>query len=548
MNNNKKFFANILTGLILPLVIIGAAVYPAAYIFIALKRLSYPFELEWMEGGAVIQVQRILDGLPLYDKPSLEFISYIYPPLYFFVSAAAAFFLGNGFFSLRLVSFISSLGCFVFIYLITRRKTSSVSASFIAVCFFAAAYRITGAWFDVARVDSLFLLFMLAGIYAFETPNFYIRNYAAPAFLFLSFFTKQTAFVIAFGLSLAVILTRKRFERFLFPVIFGALAILSFFVMNAFTAGWYGYYVFDLLSQHATNRYYLSGFWIDDVIRHAAIALCFCFWTFLNGGQHLESKIRMTDTILLGSLLLTSFFSRIHIGGYDNVLMPVYAGIAIYFGKGFMSAMKAIGRIPSIRLVLGFAAGMQFLSLGYAFNAQIPSALDKLQGEKIFERVAGIQGEIYWADHPWYLKLLGKPTCAQETAIIDVARAANSGEWTKELVDQMRQAVVEGKYEAFILDAHKFSLKVPEFDARYKLQESELSGRFFRPVTGARRRPTFIYIKQADETEKIEEGIVSWKQEQIKRRKLLKERRQKRRKAVMQNRINPQDDRTGTAG
>ena len=134
------------------LLLIAAAYYLLLYLIVAAMRLGYPFELEYMEGGAVVQVQRILDGLPLYDKPSLRFVAYLYAPLYFYVSALRGLAFGNGFFTLRFVSYVASLGCFGFIFLIVRHRTASVFASFVAACLFAAEFAIAGAWFDLARV------------------------------------------------------------------------------------------------------------------------------------------------------------------------------------------------------------------------------------------------------------------------------------------------------------------------------------------------------------------------------------------------------------
>ena len=40
-------------------------------IFVCLSRLSYPYELEWLEGASMVQVERILEGKPFYSPPSL---------------------------------------------------------------------------------------------------------------------------------------------------------------------------------------------------------------------------------------------------------------------------------------------------------------------------------------------------------------------------------------------------------------------------------------------------------------------------------------------
>ena len=41
------------------------------------------FEHEWMEGGMVDRVHRIMTDRPLYIEPSLRFVPFIYPPALF---------------------------------------------------------------------------------------------------------------------------------------------------------------------------------------------------------------------------------------------------------------------------------------------------------------------------------------------------------------------------------------------------------------------------------------------------------------------------------
>src|SRR5829696_1711339 len=85
-------------------VIAASAWYLGAYFVVAMLRLHYPFDLEWMEGGSVDHVARILRFQPLYIPPQISFIPFEYPPLYFYVSAFVAMIVGEGYVPLRLVS------------------------------------------------------------------------------------------------------------------------------------------------------------------------------------------------------------------------------------------------------------------------------------------------------------------------------------------------------------------------------------------------------------------------------------------------------------
>jgi hypothetical protein len=149
----------------------AACAFIGVYLYVAAARIAYPYEIEWMEGGSLEHVERILTGRPIYVKPSLDFIPYIYTPAYYYVAAAVSQITGIGFTPLRLVSFLASLVCFTLVFEFVRREGGSASCGVISAGLFAATFRLGGAWFDVARVDSLFMLFCWGRDYAEAVGN-----------------------------------------------------------------------------------------------------------------------------------------------------------------------------------------------------------------------------------------------------------------------------------------------------------------------------------------------------------------------------------------
>jgi hypothetical protein len=453
-----------------------------------------------MEGGSVVHVVRVMQGQPLYGSPSLEFVPYIYTPFYFYISSLLARITGIGFLPLRLVSLLASLGCFGLIFLIVYRRTSSRYASFLATFLFAASYRISGSWFDLARVDTLFLCLLLAGIFTFDSPRWSTRVFISPALMFLSFFTKQTALIVAVCLAAAAFFTRPRSERFLFPAVFGTLLAGSHLIMNSLTDGWYGFYTFYLPAQHDLLEIMLARFWTNDVARHLAIGLTIGLIPFLRlGGAGKRNGSRtIRDVFILGGFFLASYLPRIHAGGFDNVLMPVYAGIAIFFGIGWAESSKAIGQESRLKLLLLFAAGIQFTALVYPPGQQIPSIRDRERGEELQKLIRSFEGEVYLSDHPWYLEELGKASQAQDMAVRDIMRASKAGEWKEALRQEMAAAIDLRRYEAIIVDFKNFALRPPDFEEQYVLVDPNLSGGVFHPVAGWDRSPTYLYVRRAD--------------------------------------------------
>ncbi|MBN2354887.1 hypothetical protein JXO59_02180, partial [candidate division KSB1 bacterium] len=175
------------------LLLFSALLYFVFFIAVALTRLTYPYALEWAEGGMLDHVHRILLGQPLYVAPSMAFTPYTYTPLYFYLAAGLAKFLGTSFIPLRLISLLAALACFYLIGLFVHRETGSRSTAFLSAALFAATFQISGAFFDIGRVDSLLLFFLLWGFYLFRFRQGAWAMVAAVLLFFTAFWIKQTA-------------------------------------------------------------------------------------------------------------------------------------------------------------------------------------------------------------------------------------------------------------------------------------------------------------------------------------------------------------------
>jgi hypothetical protein len=96
--------------------VISASIFVMVlFVVTALERMRYPYELEQLEGSMFLSALRVFHGQALYPRPSLAFIPYMYPPVYYYVCAAAGHVMGMSIATLRAVSSLSTLGCFVVI-------------------------------------------------------------------------------------------------------------------------------------------------------------------------------------------------------------------------------------------------------------------------------------------------------------------------------------------------------------------------------------------------------------------------------------------------
>ena len=331
---SKSITRIILAGLTV-LAILAAFGYLLVYFYIAARRMGYPYELEWIEGGFVGQVGRILAGQTVYGPPGIEFTPFLYTPLYFYLSAAAAKITGPGFFPLRLVSVISSIVAMAGIFALVFRRSRNLTASFLAAGLLAASYRITGAWLDVARVDSLAVALLVLFCLALPPAPSRIRWLTAGLLAGLMVLTKQSmALAVAPFFAVHFIQYRSRAlwmaAGFLLPL---GLATLY---LNISSEGWYSFYTIELLGQQAEwlSQDVIIGFWKTDILRHYFVSL-----GIAAAGLFLIFRDRRGEfwewLALLAGALLCSFLARIKAGGYDNVLLPAVAVIAILLGIGW---------------------------------------------------------------------------------------------------------------------------------------------------------------------------------------------------------------------
>jgi 4-amino-4-deoxy-L-arabinose transferase-like glycosyltransferase len=240
LNIKKIAFADPKTWLVLL-----AFLFTAAFLISALVRIFFPYQLTWMEGAVVDHIRWILEGHALYGPPSLEFTPYIYAPLYYYCCALVMKWSGAGFLVPRLVSFFSAVFLLLLVWRLIRRETQSRFYAWIGVGFTAAFYSLTRCYYDMARVDSLFIFLLFLGFYLLRTSKNTARL-CLSAFVFsLALFTKQQALPVIAVLGIYLLFkNRKKFLWFVSS--FSLLTVIAFVLFQWSSKGWFLFYVYRL--------------------------------------------------------------------------------------------------------------------------------------------------------------------------------------------------------------------------------------------------------------------------------------------------------------
>ncbi len=480
--------------------VLGAATYfIVSFLYIVTRRINYPFELEWMEGGTLDHVKRVMAGQSIYTKPSLEFVPYIYNPLYYYLCAPFAFALGDGFFPPRLVSFLASGASSWAIYSLVRLETGSRRCAYLSTAAFLAAFRLCGAWFDLARVDMLFIALWLWSLFALRRAKSNKGIILAGVLGALAILSKQTALM-----ALAPIVLHEFVWDWKRGVRFGgsllgvcALGVLS---LEAVYGRWYHYCAFFLPAATGLQRESLFGLLWGTFVLQLPVEASMGFVYFLLPAP--KTNLKSKSFYFCASLgsFAAAYSSRLRAGGYDNVFIPFVAVMSILFGLGLQHWLDMCGNQNTRRgrlleiLALVFCL-VQFSFLRYNPAAQIPTAEDREAGERLLQKVRSIQGDVLIPYHGYLARRAGKsgnsPGLGLHFFMLRNSPVKNA------FLQEIEAALLERKYRAVIVDAGWWESgwfdRVLSQNYQRQGRIEEIGVRFF-PVTGGGTRPDTLYV------------------------------------------------------
>ncbi len=392
--------------------------------------MVYPYELEWIEGAMIDQIRWILQGQALYAPPDIHFIPFAYTPVFFYLSAVLMKWVGIGFLAPRFISILAASGCILIIYQIVRRDTGRFFPAVIAAGIYAASFQLTGVWMDLAKVDSLFMLFVLAAFF-FSRPEKHKGLMLISGMCFaLAFFTKQLALpvILVFGpLSLWIYRGRT------WPVWITTLLLICGIaaVSDLISSGWFSFYTFKTVMTHQKVSGWLPflqaaipGLWPSILL-----AVIFSVRQLRSTSPLRMEKNGQELWNTLGfcaALILTSWSIYFKIWTFQNDLIPAAAGLAIICG---LCAGSVLQDRPKFVVPAAFALivpGLLFLQLAllvYNPRQLIPTEKHFKKSEKIIQRTQSLPGEVLNFNRGYWNDLAEKNTYLHITPLGDVFAA-----------------------------------------------------------------------------------------------------------------------------
>ncbi|MCB9528208.1 MAG: glycosyltransferase family 39 protein [Myxococcales bacterium] len=529
-------------------VVIGA-LYAITFLVIALWRAPYPFEIEWMEGGMVSHAARLLDGQPIYAPPSADFVPFFYTPGYPLLLAGLAQLFGLTLGLGRAVSIAATLATLAILFFIGRREASWRHGA-LAAGLYAALFRTTGAFYDLARPDALFIALVAAA----TAVAYYRRSLpgaaAAGALFALAFLTKQTTsvFVPAVGLYL---LWRAWRHALAFGLTAAALAGAGVALGTWLTDGWMWTYIFEghqghlfywknilleywrdvlfvaplllllpllwfgykvpvailsvLLAAHWTYAFifrttgfadfphmyyrelwYLSPRWAFFV-PPALIALLLALYRWQNPARGWRPPAHGFWLLMFVAGAGSSGLNHSTQWAYSNSLMPIALFASILIALAVRDLTEATAeRTPRWSALVPLAVLVQLGAWVYDVPAQLPDAADRAALARLEARLAEIDGPIFFPAHPLWSWQRDGRVHVHQMGIQDVAFLGG--------VADLGPRLAKGEWAAVVVDAHN---RVPGLGRAYVLAERfAYDGDALMTRTGFLTRPHELWLRR----------------------------------------------------
>ena len=471
--------------------LLAAALFAAMYFITALPRIFYPYDLDFIEDSILMQAWRFAQGQIVYGPPTADFIPHVYMPVYMWLGGGLINLFGLSLMPLRLLSFAATLATTGLVFYITRRESNQTWLAWVCAGLYLGGYRLSGFWYELARVDSLFVALSLGGL----TLGIYVngsvsKRIAAIFLLVLAFFTKQTA--LAFGACLIFYWWfEQRWQVLKWVALYAGLGLGAFYLVDQSTQHWFTYYVFNSAAGdpvEAGRVFRYIGLELFGVMLGLSALGVATGWQvgrrFGVGGLRREGWL-----LALGAAVVISGAGRASVGGNLNNLMPVYALLCLtpaLFWKAWITESDWKRVAIATAVLIQFALGV------YNPQRYIPTAEMQASGDRLVERIRSIKGEVLVLMHPYYAVLAGKAPSVQIIFIWydfywqgrppppDLTARIQTRYYTAIISDES-VFEIDPLIQQLLLDHYVVSEKLP-------LDESPLS-----PV-GLAVRPTLIYI------------------------------------------------------
>lgn len=360
MSNSKRVQPSLLQNLLdsnfdmldklLQLIVLsGLILYLVFYLFNAYVSIIYPYDIDYGEGFVLYQSYLLSQGKsPYQDIAQYPHFIANYPPVFPLISAMFIKLFGVSF-RVRIVSLLSAILIGVLIYLILQKETNRAIALFFSLFFFASPP--VYYWTRLLRVDTLALLFGLAGVYIVFKYESNRKVYLSIPFFLLAVYTKQSFFVAPMASFLYLGFKDKKLAlKNFFLFLFSASSL--FLLLNWLTNGQFYLhtvaYNVNSFSFYGAVRAYFQIFKMHSIL--FGLASAYTLWVI--------SKRKRSLFVIYFILAALAAFSVGKVGSNTNyfveliVLLCILSGLCVHNLKLQMKRNNIVKPLIFILLII----------------------------------------------------------------------------------------------------------------------------------------------------------------------------------------------------
>jgi hypothetical protein len=476
------------------LVAIGYGVF---CLYVAVRRLLYPYDLDFIEDNMLMQAIQVSLGKPVYLPPNADFVPQVYMPLYTLLSGWIFRFVTPSYLPMRLLSYSATILTALLIFLISRKVSNNISIAFCGAILFLAGYHTTGGWDDLARVDALYIMLILAGsaLVAYGKENRF-QLALAGVILALAFLTKQNGLFFAVVVAIFLAFTTG-WSVLDFAIPFIVVSALTILDLDQISKGWFSIYVFKIAYLSPIDAQRIVAILKDDLFGSMIGLTAIFVIVEISLVWHEGGRKALTEPCnwFIGAALFISIAGRASVGGNRNNLMPAYTFLCLApaLAAREMLRWRDPWQVPA-RRSLFLLILFQFMLTSFVPkypSGFIPSSAMKREGDRLIQRIAGLHGPVLVLMHPYYAFLAGKAP-AVDIQMLWHARLRGEEPLPGDFVSRIRNHY----YSAIISDESTFETQpdVLKLIATYYVPAETLNPAEAPPtLNGVVVRPKLIY-------------------------------------------------------
>ena len=388
------------------LLVLASCAFLAAFVWIVVNRLTWPFENEWLEGDEFHHAWRIMQGLAWYPPPSVDFFPAFYTPGYPAVCAVLMKLFGESLTIMRSVSVVSTMTILMLIGYIVYSHTRSLFYPVVSCGVFMASFEACGAWFDIARVDMLALAVALGAIALIGRRSRPSAFSSGAALLGLSYFFKQTNAALIIGAILIWLIWDWRRGLKMLTIIAGITAS-GVLALKWTSDGWYMFYTFKVPGSVPILWERLWQFATSDILSLAGCllpVLAVGFWRIIA-----KQQMDILPVLLFPFALAVSVVPRLSPNGYDNLFVTIAAFIGIATGLSLWAIASSKGTLSKYGWVALVLILLHFVFRCYDPSHHFSHFRDLAKGMAVIEKIRNLPSPVLCPYHPYLLHLAGHP-------------------------------------------------------------------------------------------------------------------------------------------